>query len=595
MKLINKNPFRIAGVLANATEREFQKQKAKIKAFTKVGKKITSDFDFDILDDIDRTEESVNKAFSSIEQNQDRVNYALFWFLNANPYDNTAIEYLKNGNSKKAAEIWEKVTIGKEVNSKNFSCFSNLGTYNLLSHFEPDIQQGIKAKIKLIESGAFEDFVHSVADKTYKIDNQKQVEKFIDDLLTELKSNYSNKEILQLFNACNEKTQQYLTKKLTEAPYYNIEKQIESIKKKRKANKSQAYKYGVSLYKDTKDDLSLLKSMLGTSNLRYKAIADQLANEIMQCGIDYFNDSKEIKSISSHSLKLLKLSKCIAVSSLLIDRANSNIESIIEIKIYKKIKSIEKFDFETEKKLLIVNCLLQLNKNSNHNLIIREIISMFITAINERISKITYDYEFKYFLKDYIFETIEFFYILKEFNSNYKDKLEEEINSLELIIAQYNAKLASDLTSIMYSKKEYIELERNYMSINELKKHLEKIEENGLLLRYAKIKDSISNIEHSYKKKLEKEKEKLSNIESWHLFRPKTVREKQISNQKKVIEELEKEIKNISEHPEIKKLNIEKENILNKLEKKYTKTEIEIISLKMHVESRFAPIRDIRL
>lgn len=120
MKLINKNPFRVAGILANATERELQKQKAKIKAFTKVGKKITSDFDFDILDNIERTEESVNKAFSSIEQNQDKVNYALFWFLNTNRFDSTAIEYLKIGDKTKAVEIWEKITRNRDINSINF-------------------------------------------------------------------------------------------------------------------------------------------------------------------------------------------------------------------------------------------------------------------------------------------------------------------------------------------------------------------------------------------------------------------------------------------------------------------------------------------
>ncbi|MDE0562024.1 hypothetical protein OU792_18660, partial [Algoriphagus sp. NF] len=92
MELIKNNPYRIAGILANATTKELEKQKGKIKAYTKVGKEIKSDFDFQILGSIDRTEDSVNKAFSNIEQNQDRVNYALFWFLNASPFDNTAFE-----------------------------------------------------------------------------------------------------------------------------------------------------------------------------------------------------------------------------------------------------------------------------------------------------------------------------------------------------------------------------------------------------------------------------------------------------------------------------------------------------------------------
>ncbi len=126
MDLIHKNPFRIAGILSNATTKEIQKQKGKIRAYTRVGKEIKSDFDFQILGSIDRTEDSVNKAFSNVEQNQDKVNYALFWFM-----DDLGLQHLKAGNDEKALEIWEKVTTGKDVNSKNFSAFNNLGTYNL--------------------------------------------------------------------------------------------------------------------------------------------------------------------------------------------------------------------------------------------------------------------------------------------------------------------------------------------------------------------------------------------------------------------------------------------------------------------------------
>ena len=49
------------------TEDQKQKQKTKIKAYTRVGKEIKSDFDFQILKSIDRTEDSVNKAFSNVE------------------------------------------------------------------------------------------------------------------------------------------------------------------------------------------------------------------------------------------------------------------------------------------------------------------------------------------------------------------------------------------------------------------------------------------------------------------------------------------------------------------------------------------------
>lgn len=92
MKIIQNNPYRIAGILSNASAKEIHKQKGKIKAFVKVGKEIKSDYDFLFLGNISRTEDSINKAFSNVQQNQDKVNNALFWFLNASPFDNTAFE-----------------------------------------------------------------------------------------------------------------------------------------------------------------------------------------------------------------------------------------------------------------------------------------------------------------------------------------------------------------------------------------------------------------------------------------------------------------------------------------------------------------------
>lgn len=335
MELIQNNPYRIAGILSNATTKELEKQKGKIKAYTKVGKEIKSDFDFQILGSIDRTEDSVNKAFSNVEQNQDKVNYALFWFLNASPFDNTAIEYLKNGDEEKALEIWEKVTNDKDVNSKNFSAFNNLGTYKLLSNNQTEIKEGIEAKIKLIESEYFENFVHSVADQTYTIDKYKQSEKLIDELLTQLNKQYSSSETLQLFSGCNGITQNYLSKKFTEQPLHNIESRIENCKKKRKADNGKAYEFGLRLVTDSKDDLSLLNSLLGTSDLKYKTIADQLANEIMQCGIDYFNESQKRNSNENYleqAQKLTKIANRIAVGKLTKDRAKDSLSSLEEMK-----------------------------------------------------------------------------------------------------------------------------------------------------------------------------------------------------------------------------------------------------------------------
>lgn len=335
MKLIQDNPYRIAGILANSSEKELQKQKSKITKYASIGKQVESELDFPFFGNVDRSESSITKAFSGIEQNQDKVSHSLFWFLKANTFDETAINYLINGDKEKAVEIWDKVTNGKEVTSKNFSCFNNIGTLKLLSNSKDEIKEGLEAKIKLIESPNFADFVHTVADQTYTIDNQKQAEKFVDDLLKQFKGKYSSSDTLKLFSNCNGTTQKYLSQKFTEEPIHKIESQIETCKKKRKENKGNAYEFGFKLYTNTKDELALLKSILGTSDLKYKALADQLANEIMQCGIDYFNESQDNNSRDNYlesSQKLTKLADSIAVGKMAKDRAKDSLATLEDMK-----------------------------------------------------------------------------------------------------------------------------------------------------------------------------------------------------------------------------------------------------------------------
>lgn len=335
MESVLNNPYRIIGILSNATAKEIQSRKSKITAYAKVGKQITSEFDFPLFNAIEREHDKIEKAFSAIQQSKEMLENSLFWFLKTNSFDETAINYLINGDKEKAIEIWEKVTKEKEVTTKNYSCFNNIGTLKLLAESQVEIKNGIDAKIKLIESEIFTNFVHSVAGEAYIIDNQKQVEKFIDELLKQYKGKYSNADTLKLFSNCNGTTQTYLATKFTQEPLHNIENQIESTKKKRNQNRINAFKFGLKLYQNTKSDLVLLKSFLGNNDLNYKMIADNLAKEIMQCGIDYFNESQKNDSSEEYlenAMQLNKLAKSIAIGKLTIDRADDQIKSLEEMK-----------------------------------------------------------------------------------------------------------------------------------------------------------------------------------------------------------------------------------------------------------------------
>ena len=160
----------------------------------------------------------------------------------------------------------------------------------------------------------------------------------------QFKNQYSSSETLKFFSNCNVTIQKYISKKFTEEPLHSIETKIENCKKKRKVDKGRAYEFGLKLFTNTKDDLSLLKSILGNNDLKYKAVADQLANEIMQCGIDYFNESQDNNSSDNYlesSLKLTKLANLIAVGKLTKDRAKDTLANLADMKYREVNQAIE--------------------------------------------------------------------------------------------------------------------------------------------------------------------------------------------------------------------------------------------------------------
>lgn len=331
MKLILNNPYRIAGILSNSSVREIQSRKSKISKFASVGKDVASDYDFSFFSPLERNINIIDKAFSDIEQNQNKVTNSLFWFLNLNNIDDTAIQYLIGGQRFKALEIWSKLTNEKDVNSKNFSAFNNIGTLYLLEESKEKIKLGITAKIKLIESEFFRDFVNIVADETFSVDTNQQIEYFVDELLSQVKNKYSVVDIIGLFSECYGATQKYFSKKFTEDPIHSIESQIDKIQNQRKNNKANAYRFGIDFHNTVKNDLSLIKCILGAGDLQYKMLSDNVANEVLQCGIDYFNESDKQGKTGNYiqeALNLLNTAEILAVNISIKQKVKENISTL---------------------------------------------------------------------------------------------------------------------------------------------------------------------------------------------------------------------------------------------------------------------------
>ena len=329
MKNIFENPYCIIGVVANASEKDLQQRKSKIQAFARIGKVIDSEFDFSFLPAIERSSEQIERAFASIEQAQDKVNHALFWFINATPIDAVALEHLKNGDTEKASKIWIKIIADahETITAKNFSAFANLSTLTCAKNRNYPFALVLKAK--LVESEAFTDFVHLVADQTVTVDTQKQLEWLIEQFFIDLKT--YEEWLYYILYGSSTQVQQLVAKRFTQEPIHLIETELAKAEKGRKDAPRNAYQIGKNLFATTKAALSKLQKILGNNDLNYKRLSDSVAKTLIQCSIDYVNALQETADPFDQGLELLKWAETLAVNSLTKERIAENKKTLEEI------------------------------------------------------------------------------------------------------------------------------------------------------------------------------------------------------------------------------------------------------------------------
>lgn len=118
---------------------------------------------------------------------------------------------------------------------------------------------------------------------------------------------------------------------ITIVPLIDSIKEAIDLAKSSKGKDPQArFKAGEKLMASTKSALNQIKKSLPVSDIRYQTIADKLATEILQCGIDYYNDSDE-DDCATKAMKLQQYAYSIAVGSMAKQRCKENVNILQKI------------------------------------------------------------------------------------------------------------------------------------------------------------------------------------------------------------------------------------------------------------------------
>lgn len=316
LKIIQNNPYRFLGVYSNAPTAERLANSRKLNAFLKVNKEVSFPLDLThLMQPLARTVEGMNTANNSINLPKDQLKYALFWFINGGKIDEIALDHLKNGNTEKATELLEK--------KESFSSLINQG---VLSFINGDNGNAIQCITKIIHDDDYLScLINSICGSTFQISEEEVAQLFIETLLTEI--NVSQlKDLFEQFGTSSD-DDEYLSKKAIGEPIAAINSAIAQAKNIKNVDTAGQYQAGISLMNSTKADLQAVRSILGTSNMQYQMVADNLAKQILQCGINYYNNSDEDEDEEiekAYTLQNYALS--IAVGKLTKDRCKENVE-----------------------------------------------------------------------------------------------------------------------------------------------------------------------------------------------------------------------------------------------------------------------------
>lgn len=315
MNILQNNPYRILGVYSNSPTKERLANHNRMKAFLKVGKSVFFPLDLpQYLSAINRTEASVADAESKLTLPKDQILYAQFWFIKTTPLDEVAFNHLFAGEIDKTEEIWQKR-----------ECASSLQNLLVCALMHNDYATAISYAETLYGSAQYAtQLISAVVGDSANIDIISLSHDFLDVLIEEVGCPI----IIRYLNISEWKS--YVSKKAVSPIIKQLEEAVAKAMSTRKNGPIARWNAGNELMATAKQLLLQLRKLLPKSDLQYQVIADKVGIEILQCGIDYFNDSEEFDA-ADKAMSLQKYAKSIAVGQMAKDRCKENVDILQRI------------------------------------------------------------------------------------------------------------------------------------------------------------------------------------------------------------------------------------------------------------------------
>jgi len=317
VNIINKNPYRILGVISNASKSEIKNSEKTIKRYSEIGASPKLEYDFiPGLNDINRTKEILYQANNNLHNDLDKIIYALFWFIDGNDFDSIGLDYLKktNLNIAKSLDTFYKSSRKFAVSERSFSSIINHSTLDILLFKEHKdferLKNALNHKFTVIhDQETFLKLEQLLTGFKNRININELSKKLLNQSKELLKNLFPRRDqeklLLDIFkdnthlkSEVKEQVINHILGKLTEL---KSKSQIEydshtsnKTSKQIRSNRATICSIGSKLINSSRPFLKKLSTLLGKESYQFTSITDEIYNLVNFCGIVPYNKQMDI-------------------------------------------------------------------------------------------------------------------------------------------------------------------------------------------------------------------------------------------------------------------------------------------------------------
>ena len=242
----------------------------------------------------------------------DQLKYAQFWFVKATPLDEIAFKHLYAGNMEGAIDIWRK-------KADLYSLQNRL----VCALIKKDYGNAIR-DAELLYSRFSNAFIEVVVGTNSPIDANELAFLFLDKLCNEIPTD----NVLPFIK--NETWRMHVSSTVTKPIIDALLSAVDKAHAVRGKGAQKRHEAGKKLMQEAKPLLIKLGQLLAPENLQYQMVADKVGLEVLQCGIDYFNESEDADAVRN-AMILQEFALQTVVGKMAKDRCKENVDTLKKI------------------------------------------------------------------------------------------------------------------------------------------------------------------------------------------------------------------------------------------------------------------------